>query len=87
MSKDDISLLNPYLINHKLSKENKAWLLDKLYKCILDEKFEHQIVPNCKSIPPQFSIPLGHILFIIMNIYDVKKNTTISFEQPYTLDF
>lgn len=69
LSKQEKEILQEYMPNHKLNKDNTKFLYKKLSKLlhykISDEKM--------KGVKLPYLIPLDKILYVIQNIYEPKK--------------
>ncbi len=69
LSKQEKEILQEYMPNHKLNKDNTKFLYKKLSKLlhykISDEKM--------KGVKLPYLIPLDKILYVIKNIYEPKK--------------
>ena len=73
--KEDRPLLEIYLDGLNLTKYNKEFLLQILYKIIFYEKYEKIILGNKfeKSIPPRLYVPMNVILYMVKHIYEPEN--------------
>jgi hypothetical protein len=77
IDKDDQKVIDPFIKHLSLTKENYYFLSKQLYKILFTEKWEQQMLGSSAAhggFPPlKYLIPMSSILFMISNIYDIKK--------------
>jgi len=67
--------LNKYLKDLNLPTENRTYLLKLLFKVLHYDKYEKYLLGDKLKHPikPMYLLPINAILYIISNIYDIKK--------------
>ena len=75
IAKEDAEILGSFLDKIQLTRENRHFLMNTLYKIMFYEKYERQLLGSkfTKAIPPRLYVPLDRILYIVQNIYDPAK--------------
>jgi hypothetical protein len=75
INKDVTSYLNQYIVNLNLTNNDKLMFLKLLYMILYYNEYEKYLLGNKLGnvVKPMYLLPIKNILYIISNIYDIKK--------------